>query len=52
MAITNKTVLKLFNEGIGTVDDTSKFYKKTIGQISYNICRPPYGDPFIFGAKS
>ena len=52
MAIPNKTVLELVNEGISTVDDISEFDKETIGQIAYNLCYLPSGDPFIFVDKS
>ena len=52
MAIPNKTVLEMVNEGINAVYDISWFYKETIGQISYNLCRPPSGAPFIVGTKS
>ena len=50
--IPKKTVLELVNKGISTVYYLSKFYKETIGQIAYNLLWPPYGAPFIFGAKS
>jgi hypothetical protein len=52
MAIPNATVLELVNEGIDTVGDLSEFDKDTIGQIAYNLRRPPAGAPFVFGAKS
>jgi hypothetical protein len=52
MAIPNGTRLELINEGINTVDDLSEFDKDTIGQIAYNLRRPPAGAPFVFGAKS
>jgi hypothetical protein len=41
MAIPNGTVLELVNKGIDTVNDLSKFDKDTIGQITYNLWRPP-----------
>jgi hypothetical protein len=52
MAIPNATVVELVNEGISLVDDLSEFDKDTIGQIAYNLRRPPNGAPFVFGAKS
>jgi hypothetical protein len=52
MAIPNATVVELVNEGIDTVDDLPEFDKDTIGQIAYNLRRPPAGNPFVFGAKS
>ena len=52
MAIPNKTVLELFNEGIDTVDDISEFYKEATDQIVYNLHLPPSSDPFISSAKS
>jgi hypothetical protein len=52
MAIPNATVVELVNEGINTVADLSEFDKDTIGQIAYNLRRPPAGAPFVFGAKS
>jgi hypothetical protein len=52
MAILHATVLELVNKGINTVDDLSEFDKDTIGQIAYNLRRPPAGAPLVFGAKS
>ena len=52
MAISNQTVLELVNKSINRVDDLYKFYKYTIGQISYNLHLPSSGALFIFGAKS
>ena len=51
MDIPNKTVLELVNKWINTVDYPSKIYKETIGQIWYNLHKPPIDDPFIFGTK-
>ena len=52
MAIPNATVVQLVVEGIDLVDDLSEFDKDTIQQIASNLCRPPAGNPFVFGAKS
>jgi hypothetical protein len=52
MAIPDATVLQLVAEGINTVDDLSEFDKDTINQIASNLCRPPAGNHYVFGAKS
>ena len=52
MVITNRSVLELGNKGISMVDDIYQFDKDMIGKISNNLCRPPSGALFIFGAKS
>jgi hypothetical protein len=50
IAIPNATVVQLVSEGINTVDDLAEFDKDTINQIASNLCRPPAGQHYVFGA--
>jgi hypothetical protein len=52
MAIPNATVVQLVAYGINTVDALAEFDKDTINQIASNLCRPPAGQHYVFGAKS
>jgi hypothetical protein len=52
MVIPNVTVLQLVAEGIDQVDDLAEFDKDTIYQIASNLCWPPAGAHYVFGAKS
>jgi hypothetical protein len=52
MSIPNATVVQLVSEGINTVDDLAEFDKDTINQIASNLCHPPAGQHYVFGAKS
>ena len=52
MAIPHATVVQLSAKGINMVDDLTELDRDTIQQIASNLCPPPVGQHYVFGAKS